>query len=184
MKREQLCCRGISTFLSLGCKQACHFICGKMNIKKCSWLKKKKNVNSLYKVKRIHLSAHTAVTEWDKPFFYPSPWLSLHSNAEEGVGPGDGSEQVGHTSWSGLLLPFAVSRATGLCLISAQTLACTWWNLKESQSPQVKSKSLFPQPQLTQMKMQNLSDTELRLSCFSICCSYIMHCSSDSTKTF
>lgn len=128
-----------------------------------------KKVNSLYKGKRIHLSAHTAVTEWDKPSAYSSPWLSLHSKAE-GVGPGDGSEQVGHTSWSGLLLPFAVSRATGLCF-NRQGCGETWKNF---QSPQVKSKSFFRQPQFTQMKMQNLSDTDLRLSCFSICCSYII----------
>lgn len=67
------------------------------------WFKKKKGQpNSLHKGQRIHFFAHTAVTEWDKPFAYPSPWPSLVSRAEEGVGPDDGhrSEQVGHSSWS------------------------------------------------------------------------------------
>lgn len=125
VKREQLCCREISTFLSLGCKykvnrSATLF----MENWTLPWLRKNK-INSLYKGEKIHFFAHTAVTEWDRPA-HPSSWLSLLSKAEEGVGPNDGhrSEQVGHTSWSGLLLPFAVSRVTGLCFISARTLSC------------------------------------------------------------
>lgn len=103
-EREQWCCREISTFLSLGCKykvnRSATLFVGKWTL---PWLKKKKSqCKRLHKGQRIHFFAHTAVTEWDKPFAYPSSWPSLLSRAEEGVGPDDGhrSEQVGHISWS------------------------------------------------------------------------------------